>query len=110
MNERYEAWQRNLNSPPGMSRQEEKIHFNAVLDEYAAMKREMFLPAFAEFVFKQGFGAAAPNKYNGKPESWQDCGRRLWGKEHFNTEFERVIERSRAGRTRAATSPPSSSS
>lgn len=107
MNERYEAWQRNLNAPPGMSREEEKIYSNAVMDEYAAMKREMFLPAFAEFVFKQGHGAAAPNKHNGKPESWQDCGRRIWGKEHFNMALERVIERSRAARTSSRTSPGS---
>lgn len=110
MNERYEAWQRNLNAPLGLSRKEERLHFDAILDEYAAIKREMFLPAFAEFVFRQGYGAAAPNKHNGKPESWQDCGRRMWGKEHFNREFEKVIERSRAGKTRGATSPQSSSS
>lgn len=109
MNERYEAWQRNLCSPPGLSRKEEKIHFNAILDEYAEIKREQFLPAFAEYVFKQGYGAVSPNKYNGKPESWQDCGRRLWGKRHFNEALEKVIERSRAGRTNATTSHSSSS-
>lgn len=108
MNERYEAWHARLCAPPGLSRQEEKIYSDAILDEYVAMKREMFLPAFAEFVFRQGYGAASPIKINGKPESWQDCGRRLWGKEHFNLEFEKVIERSRASKTRGATSPPSS--
>lgn len=110
MNERYEAWQARLCSPPGLSRQDEKIYSNAILDEYVEMKREMFLPAFAEFVFKQGYGAVSPIKINGKPERWQDCGRRLWGKDHFNREFEKVIERSRAAKTRAATSLASSSS
>lgn len=99
MNERYETWQARISSPPGLSRQEEKIYSDAILDEYVAIKREMFLPAFAEYVYKQGFGAASPVKINGKPESWQDCGRRLWGKEHFNREFERVIERSRERKT-----------
>lgn len=110
MNNRYEAWQANLNAPPGLSRQEEKLHFNAVLDEYAEIKRELFLEGFAEYVYKQGYGAVSPNKQNGKPESWQDCGRRLWGKETFNQAFEKVIESKRAVKTRAATSPASSSS
>lgn len=110
MNERYEAWQRNLNAPPGLSRKEEKLHLNAVFDEYAAIKRELFLEGFAEYVYKQGYGAVSPSKNNGKPESWQDCGRRLWGKEIFNLAFEKVIESKRAEKTRAATSPRSSSS
>lgn len=109
MNERYETWHKNLNSPPGLSRKEETLRFNAILDEYAAIKRELFLDGFAEYVFKQGYGAAAPNRHNGKLESWQDVGRRLWGKEHFNQAFERVIERSRAGRTRSRTSAGSAS-
>lgn len=109
MNERYEAWQRNLNSPPGLSRKEEKLRFDAILDEYAAIKRELFLNGFAEYVFKQGYGAAAPNKNNGKLESWQDVGRRLWGKECFNKAFEQVIERSRAAKTHTRTSQGSAS-
>lgn len=110
MNERYKAWQANLQTPKGLSRQEEKLHFDAVLDEYAAIKRELFLEGFAEYVYKQGYGAVSPSRNNGKPESWQDCGRRLWGKETFNQAFEKVIENKRAEKTRAATSPRSSSS
>lgn len=109
MNERYEAWQRHLNAPPGMSRSEEKLHFGAILDEYAAIKRELFLDGFADFVVRQGFRAVTPGKINGKPESWQACGRRIWGETYFNGALEKAIERARSARTAFPMSEASSS-
>lgn len=112
MNERYKRWQETLNAPAGLSPVEERMHREAVLDEYAEIKRELFIDGFADYVVKQRFGALTPVKPYGmrQPETWQACGRRLWGKTHFNEAMKRAIERSRAAKTSSRTSPESSSS
>jgi hypothetical protein len=81
--------------------------FDDEMEEYIRDKRARFMDGFADYVVRQGYGAVSPIKVNGKPESWQDCGRRLWGKDHFNEALKRAIERRRGGKTSDPTSPPS---
>lgn len=109
MNERYQRWLENLNAPAGLSEVEVRRHTEACLDEYAEIKRELFIDGFADYVVKQGFGAVTPVKPYGmrQPETWQACGRRLWGKKHFDEAMRRAIERSRAAKTSSRTSPGS---
>jgi len=65
---------------------------------------EQFRPAqmehFARFVITKGYGAVTPNgrkDANGRkePETWQACGRRLYG-ERFIAVMERVLAEHRA--------------
>lgn len=94
MNERYVKWSELLNEvPEGLSEIQMRDHFWKQLVEYQEIKRELFLNEFAEFVFKQGSRAVTPKMINGKPESWQACGRRIWGEKHFNEAFKIVIAR-----------------
>jgi hypothetical protein len=108
----YEAWHfKHIEAvDTSLSALEARHAMNECLDEYARIKRELFLDGFCDYVIKQGYGAAAPNKYNGKPESWQQCGRRLWGTKHFDEAMKKAIERKRGARTSARISPGSSPS
>lgn len=106
----YEAWhfQHIEAAKTNLSSMDARKQLAECLDEYARVKRALFLDGFCEFVIKQGFGAAAPNKINGKPESWQMCGRRIWGTSHFDEAMKRAIEKKRGARTSARISPGSS--
>jgi hypothetical protein len=110
--EEYEAWRfKHLEAVrDDMSEFEARREMNECLDDYARIKRELFLDGFCDYVIKQGFGAAAPNKYNGKPESWQQCGRRLWGTGYFDEAMRKAIERKRGRKTSVLISPESSPS
>jgi hypothetical protein len=110
--EEYEAWhfQYIEAAGPSSTSMEAKKKLDECLDEYARVKRALFLDGFCDYVIKQGFGAAAPNKINGKPESWQQCGRRIWGTIHFDEAMKRAIERKRGRKTSAQISPGSSPS
>lgn len=110
--EEYEAWHfKHIEAAgPTSTAMEAKKQLDECLDEYARVKRALFLPGFCDFVIKQGFGAASPIKINGRPESWQMCGRRLWGTKHFDDAMKDAIARSRASRTAARTSRESSQS
>lgn len=112
MNERYEAWLAKLNDVPhDATPMEVRQNLDQVLDEYAQLKREMFLPGFADYVLKQGYGAVSPNKIKatGKFETWQACGRRIWGETHFNKAMREAIARSRGAKTSSKTSQGSAS-
>lgn len=110
--EEYEAWHFKHVEAAGQpaSEMDARRQLDECLDEYARVKRALFLDGFADFVVRQGFGAVTPIKPYGakKPESWQECGRRLWGEKHFNDAMHRAIERSRAARTSARISRGSS--
>jgi hypothetical protein len=107
----YDAWHAKYIAAEvePMTGVEARRHLDECLDEYARVKRALFLDGFADFVVKQGFGAVTPIKPYGsrRPESWQECGRRLWGEKHFNEALKRAIERRRGGKTSAPTSPSS---
>ena len=110
----YEAWHAKYidNDALPMSAMDARRELDEALDEYARVKRALFLDGFCDFVIKQGFGAVTPNKPYGArgPETWQACGRRLWGETHFKEAMARAIERSRAARTSSRTSQESAPS
>lgn len=75
---------------------------------------EQFRPAqiehFARFVIAKGYGATTPhgrrNAMNGKkePETWQACGRRLYG-ERFGPAMERALAEHQAAAVAAKSAP-----
>lgn len=106
----YEEWRAKYIDvePAQLSEMDMKRELSECLDEYAKNKRALFMDGFADYVVRKGFGAVTPNKINGKPESWQMCGRRLWGERPFNDAMARAIARSRGGKTNTRTSRGSS--
>lgn len=77
-------------------------------DYYEANFRDKFMWGFANFVYEKGYGACTPHgrrhpQGGTVPETWQECGRRLYG-DRFKAVMARVIEERQAGRP-APTAP-----
>lgn len=69
-----------------------------------------FVRGFARLVIDKGFGAIAPTTQkdkHGRPlqETWQDVGRRLYGRELFNTVLKEEIAARKVVPLQAASAP-----
>jgi hypothetical protein len=92
-----------------------KIALQKQIDAYyEANFRARQMETFADFVLEKGYGAYSPNPVRNKHgervrETWQQCGRRLFG-ERFVAVMERKVTEYRAqhatGASSAAPEPP----
>lgn len=73
----------------------ETLQMRKEIEEYYAGLIPDMRRAFARHVYKQGQGAKAPTfEKNGRQETWQAVGRRLYGPEFMN-DMKAVIEENR---------------
>lgn len=54
------------------------------IQQHAEERKRLFVVGFVRFVIERGAGAIAPTQADGKPETWQAVGRRLYGVSLFN--------------------------
>lgn len=83
------------NEPP-------RLYTVADVVRYYEPFRQTSVLNFARFVISKGFGAMVPRKSGGKEETWQACGRRLYG-EAFIPAMEQALEEYRVS---VANNPP----
>lgn len=74
--------------------------------EHTEARKRQFVAGFARFVIGRGEGALAPTLVNGKQETWQAVGRRLYGAQLFSEVLRRELAARKEALSAASGLPP----